>query len=83
MRVHVFVGIAGCSDTARPGALTSAGMNADATSTRSQGVTVGNRNGVPPFGTVTFTSPTKNCVCVQELRKAPSRAARPVLSPPP
>ncbi len=60
-----------------------AGMSAVPTSTRSQSETVGNRNGAPPFGIVMFTSPTKNCVCVQEFRNAPSRAARPVFSPPP
>jgi len=37
----------------------------------------------PPSGTVTFTSPTKNCVWFQELKNAPTRAARPVFSPPP
>src|SRR6185369_1438885 len=83
MRVHDEPGRCGCSDTAKPDASRPKGVKPVATSTRFQKLTGGNRNGVPPFGIVTFTSPTKNCVCSHECRKAPSRASRPAFRPPP
>src|SRR5262249_29269208 len=60
MRVHDVDGRAGSSETATAGVLNPRGIRPVATSTRCHNITTGNRNGAPPFGMVTLTSPTKN-----------------------
>ena len=83
-RVHVVAGRSGSNETPSPGAPNPAGMKPADTPTRSHSGSVGNRNGDPlPSGAVIFTSPTRYCVCVHEFKKAPMRAARPTLRPPP
>ena len=79
-RVHAAAGRAGTNVTAGPGALTSSGSPAVATSILCQPRTPGMSSGVPlPRGSVISTSPTRNIVWVQVLPLAPSRGAWPTV----
>ena len=59
----------------------SAGISPVSTRTRCHNIASGKSSAPPPFGSDTFTSPRRNDVCDQELRKPSRRDGPPVLRP--